>query len=76
VDVRGRDRLAALLTQRRKDAYLYRDLATLRTDVPLAEDLAALEWRGARREELERLCAAIGAPELVERLPPDSRFKI
>jgi 5'-3' exonuclease len=76
VEVRGRDRLAASLAERRKDSYLYRDLATLRTDVPLVEDLAALEWRGARREELERLCAAIGAPDLADRLPPDSRFKI
>jgi 5'-3' exonuclease len=76
VEVRGRDRLAASLAERQKDSYLYRDLATLRTDVPLVEDLAALEWRGARREELERLCTAIGAPELADRLPPDSRFKI
>jgi 5'-3' exonuclease len=76
VEVRGRDRLAASLAERQKDSYLYRDLATLRTDVPLVEDLAALEWRGARREELECLCAAIGAPELADRLPPDSRFEI
>jgi 5'-3' exonuclease len=69
VEVRGRDRLAASLAGRRKDAYLYRDLATLRTDVPLAEDLPALEWRGAAREELTALCEAIGAPELVERVP-------
>ena len=69
VDVRGRDRLAASLAGRRKDAYLYRDLATLRTDVPLAETLADLEWRGARRDALTALCDAIGAPELVERVP-------
>ena len=67
--MRGRDRLAASLAGRRKDAYLYRDLATLRTDVPLAETLADLEWRGARRDALTALCAAIGAPELVERVP-------
>jgi 5'-3' exonuclease len=69
VDVRGRDRLASSLVSRRKDSYLYRDLATLRTDVPLAEDLAALEWRGAWRESLEALCHAIGAPELALRVP-------
>ena len=37
VVVRGRDRLAASLRGRREDAALYRRLATLRTDVPLAE---------------------------------------
>jgi 5'-3' exonuclease len=69
VDVRGRERLAASLAERRKDSYLYRDLATLRTDVPLAEDLAALEWRGAAHEALTSLCERIGAPELLERVP-------
>jgi 5'-3' exonuclease len=68
VDVRGRNRLAASLRERRKDAYLYRDLATLRTDVPLAETLADLEWRGARHDDLAALCDAIGAPELVDRI--------
>jgi 5'-3' exonuclease len=68
VDVRGRDRLAASLRERRKDAYLYRDLATLRTDVPLAETVDDLEWRGARHDELVALCDAIGAPEIVDRV--------
>jgi 5'-3' exonuclease len=49
VELRGRERLAASLASRREDAALYRRLATLRTDVPLAEGLADLEWRGARR---------------------------
>ena len=40
---------------------LYRRLATLRTDVPLAETLDDLEWRGARRGDLEALCREIGA---------------
>ena len=48
---------------------LYRQLATLRTDVPLAERLADLEWRGAPRQELEPLLAAIGALELADRVP-------
>jgi 5'-3' exonuclease len=69
VAVRGRERLAASLRERREDALLYRRLATLRTDVPLAEGLAALEWRGARRDELEALCREIGAPHLLARVP-------
>jgi hypothetical protein len=36
--------------------------------VPLAERLEDLEWRGARRAELEALCHGIGAPELLERV--------
>ena len=69
VAVRGRDRLAASLRGRREDAALYRQLATLRTDVPLAESLADLEWRGARRADLEALCREIGAEELLRRVP-------
>jgi 5'-3' exonuclease len=69
VKVRSRDRLAAALAAGRKDAVLYRTLATLRRDVPLAEGLSDLEWRGADREALEALCARIGAEELLERVP-------
>ncbi len=69
LELRGKERLAAALRERREDAALYRRLATLRTDVPLAEGLADLEWRGAPRAELETLLAQIGAPELAERVP-------
>jgi 5'-3' exonuclease len=69
VAVRGRDRLAASLREGRDDAVLYRRLATLRTDVPLEESLADLEWRGARRADLEALCREIGAEDLLRRVP-------
>jgi 5'-3' exonuclease len=69
VDVRGKERLAASLRERRGEAALFKKLATLRTDVPLAEDLAALEWRGAPRARLEALLARIGALELLDRVP-------
>jgi 5'-3' exonuclease len=69
VDVRGRERLAASLRGRREEAALYRRLATLRTDVPLPESLADLEWRGARRRDLEALCREMGAKDLLPRVP-------
>ncbi len=56
VDVRGAARLAEILVERREEALLYRTLATLRTDALIQEDLDALEWRGARRTEMEKLC--------------------
>jgi 5'-3' exonuclease len=59
VAVRGADRLAATLVERRDEALLYKRLATLREDVPLRESLADLEWRGAR-PELRDFCSAIG----------------
>ena len=69
VEVRGKERLAASLRERRQDATLYRQLATLRTDVPLAERLADLQWHGAPRDELCALLARIGALELADRVP-------
>ena len=47
VDVRSKDRLAAALRAGREQALLYRRLATLRTDVPLFEDVETLRWDGA-----------------------------
>jgi 5'-3' exonuclease len=59
--VRGRERLAATLSEHRNDAVLYRKLATLVSDVPLAEDLAALEWKGVPTGPFEALCDELGA---------------
>jgi hypothetical protein len=47
---------------------LYRLLATLRTDVPLAEDPDDLRWRGAPRAELTALCREIGADDVLDRV--------
>jgi 5'-3' exonuclease len=69
VNVRGAMALAASLRERRADAMLYKTLATLRRDVPLAESLEDLEWRGARRNELQTLCREISDEELVFRVP-------
>jgi 5'-3' exonuclease len=69
VAVRGRERLAASLRDRREEAELYKRLATLRTDAPLAEGLAELEWAGARRPHLQSLCRSIGAEDLLPRVP-------
>jgi 5'-3' exonuclease len=41
-------RLAATLDAGRDRAFLFRDLATLRTDLPLFDDVEALKWIGPR----------------------------
>ena len=60
-------RLQASLIDHRQEALLYRRLATLRQDVPLAETLEDLEWRGAR-PELRALCDEWGETSLAERI--------
>ncbi len=56
VPVRGAAKLAEILTQRWDDAVLYRTLATLRTDAPIACAPAALAWHGADDALLGALC--------------------
>lgn len=59
--------LAANLEQHRDEALLFRKLATLRTDVPLTEDVKDLEWRGANKH-LKKLCAELGDESIPERV--------
>ena len=65
--LRGTDRLAATLAARRDDALLYKRLATLRTDAPIGEHLADLEWHGVKREAFTALCRQCGFGDLAQR---------
>ena len=68
--VRGARRLAETLAARREEAALYKHLATLVEDVPLAESLADLRWLGARKAPYERLAQQVGS-----RLPRPPRWR-
>ncbi|MCA9792844.1 MAG: flap endonuclease [Candidatus Eremiobacteraeota bacterium] len=68
VKVRGGVGLAATLADQRENALLYRELARLRRDVPIEEDLEALEWRGVPRERFEAFCEKVGERELANRV--------
>lgn len=68
VNVRGAARLAANLAQGREAAMLYRQLATLRQDVPIQENLNDLEWVGAR-DQLIEFCHKLGEEQIPKRIP-------
>ena len=68
VKVRGAKALADNLNAARDEARLYKELATLRRDVPLPEKLVDLKWQGARRNELEAIAGEIGAGRELERI--------
>lgn len=55
------------LQQNYKDALLYRQLSTLRTDVPLTEKLDDLQWRGAH-PHLKTFCAELGEERIPQRI--------
>jgi len=60
VTVRGGDKLAATLRDSQDVVYLYRELTTLRLDVPIEESLPDLEWMGVPRPRFESFCASVG----------------
>ena len=63
VPIRGADRLVATLRDHWEDALLFRELATLRTDAPVFESVAELEWKGPR-DDFAEVCHRLGAPEV------------
>jgi 5'-3' exonuclease len=60
VKVRSAAKLAETLRDRMDDALLYRDLATLRSNVDIPQTLAELEWKGVHRDAFESLCDELG----------------
>lgn len=59
--------LAESLSQRREEALLYKELATVREDVPLTEKLNDLKWQGAY-ERLKDLCHELGDEKIPARI--------
>jgi 5'-3' exonuclease len=69
LSLRGAATLAASLRDHRAHAFLFRELATLTTDVPLPETLDDLRWKGAHRADFTSMVERLGAPGLVDRVP-------
>ena len=66
IKVRGANSLAKNLAEHREAAALYKELATLRLDVPISESLDDIEWQGARRAQYQALCAEHGFDRLMD----------
>jgi 5'-3' exonuclease len=64
VQLRGRERLAKTWSEEREQAFLYRTLARLRTDAPVATSLGELEHRGVPRDAFLAWCESVGARTL------------
>jgi 5'-3' exonuclease len=60
VKVRGADKLAVTLAEHQEEVYLYRELTTLRLDVPIEEELSDLEWKGVPEGLFRDFCARMG----------------
>lgn len=68
IKVRGQKALAENLRERRDEAMLYRKLATLVLDADIDTSLEHLAWRGAKRSELEPLCAELGINDFLAQI--------
>ena len=66
IELRGAGAVAESLAGLRREAMLYKDLARLRVDVLLGEDLDGLRWMGARKVDLAGLCEELGFEGLME----------
>lgn len=67
IELRGRERLARTLATHRTEAKLFRQLATLRRDVPIAESYRDLAWRGVPRRLYRDFCRRNGMGRLENR---------
>ena len=60
VNVRSASVLSSNLLEFREQAFLYRELATLRLDVPIEHSLEQMTWRGFLTDELTSACDEFG----------------
>ena len=60
VNVRSASVLSSNLLEFREQAFLYRELATLRLDVPIKHSLEEMTWRGFLIDELTSACDEFG----------------
>jgi 5'-3' exonuclease len=68
VKVRGADRLATALTERRPEAMLYKKLTTLVDDLKLARSLDDLAVPGVPRERFMNWCSNIAVDDIAPRI--------
>jgi 5'-3' exonuclease len=70
LSLRGAAALAASLKERREEAMLYRELATLSLDAPIPQrEPAELEWHGVPRAPFAALAERLAEPKLRFRVP-------
>lgn len=65
--LRGATKLAQTLARDRELAELFRELATLRIDATLLDDVGSLRWDGPT-DDFERVCELMRSPELAKRV--------
>lgn len=71
VPVRGKKRLEQSLRDHSEQLQLYKRLATLITDCPIATALSDLQWQGVSLEKLSLICQEVEDEKLLGRIQAD-----
>lgn len=74
--LKGVERIRKALVAGKEAAFLSRELATVRTDVPIRVDLAGLRYHGPRREKLHGLFTELEFTNLLKGLDSEGAGKI
>lgn len=74
--LKGVERIRKALVAGKEAAFLSRELATVRTDVPIRVDLAGLRYHGPRREKLHGIFTELEFTNLLKGLDSEGAGKI
>lgn len=74
--LKGVERIRKALVAGKEDAFLSRELATVRTDVPIRVDLEGLRYHGPRREKLHGIFTELEFTNLLKGLDSEDAGKI
>ncbi len=66
VQVRGAAGLSKILTEHSREVRLYKELTTLRTDVPLDASVESLQWNGVPKEDYLAFCGELAFSRLTD----------
>lgn len=69
LEIRGRKSVRRKLQDSRERAFLSRELATIRRDVPMTLRFEDLEWRGGVKEVAAPLFSSLGFERSIDRVP-------
>ena len=64
VKVRGAHTLSKNLEENRQNAYLYKQLATIKTDVEISDNISDLKWVGVIEKDFVKICDEFGLENL------------
>ncbi len=70
--LKGADRIRRALVEGKETAFLSRDLATVKTDVPIHVELEQLRYKGSHKDSLRELFTELEFTQLLKGLDAEN----